>query len=151
MATVEEAPFAKLDTATLYAILRLRQDVFVVEQRCVYPDIDGRDLEPGTNHCWMAEGDAVVAYLRVLGEPDGTWRIGRVVTAPRARGRGLATTLVRDVLTRLNGPVVLDAQTQVIAMYQRLGFVVSGPEFSEDGIPHVPMRVEPAPPVTRRP
>jgi ElaA protein len=148
--TVHEATFAGVDAATLYEILRLRQDVFVVEQSCLYSDIDGRDLEPDTRHCWIAEDDRVVAYLRVLLEPDRSWRIGRVVTDPHARGRGLASSLVRDALTRLDGTVVLDAQTQVAAMYEAIGFAVDGPEFLEDGIPHLPMRLAAnAPPVQR--
>ena len=141
MVTVHEAAFTRLDTQTLYEILRLREEVFVVEQSCIYRDIDGRDLESDTRHCWIAEEDQVVAYLRVLREPDGSWRIGRVATAEHARRRGLASTLVRDALTRIDGAVVLDAQTYATAMYERLGFVVDGPEFLEDGIPHSPMRL----------
>jgi ElaA protein len=141
MVTIQHVAFAEFDTRTLYAILRLRQDVFVVEQSCPYPDIDGRDLEPDTRHCWISEEAQILAYLRVLHEPDGTWRIGRVVTATSGRRRGLASTLVRDVLTRLDGDVVLDAQTYTTGLYERLGFAVDGPEFLEDGIPHAPMRL----------
>ena len=139
---IREALFPALDTRTLYDILRLREEVFVVEQSCVYRDIDGRDLEPDTKHCWISDDDAVVAYLRVLREPDGSWRIGRVVTMPSARGRGLGSTLLADVLTRIDGLVVLDAQTYASGMYERQGFVIAGPEFLEDGIPHVPMRLD---------
>ena len=75
------ARFADLDTVTLYALLRLRSDVFVVEQACPYPELDGRDDEPGTEHRWFEDdAGAPTAYLRTLAENDGATRIGRVVT-----------------------------------------------------------------------
>jgi ElaA protein len=134
------AGFSDLDVATLYAILRLRGDVFVVEQKCPYPDLDGRDTEPGTRHVWFAGDDGgIAAYLRVL-DDGGTARIGRVVTAPRARGAGLAGRLITEAL-RLIGdrPSVLDAQAHLAGFYARFGFAPAGPEFLEDGIPHIPM------------
>ncbi len=139
---VRAAGFAELDATTLYRILRLRVDVFVVEQACPYPELDGRDLEPATIHLWVQEADGVLAYLRVLAEVDGSRRIGRVVTAPLARGRGLAAVLVREAVTRCAGStVVLDAQAHLEGWYERRGFARDGEEFVEDGIPHVPMRL----------
>lgn len=135
--------FDELTTTELYELLRLRGDVFVVEQTCPYPDLDGRDTEPGTMHHWIAghAGEPViVAYLRTLAEPDGTTRIGRVVTAPSARGRGLAALLVEHVGTTTAGPITLDAQSYLADWYRHLGYEVDGAEFVEDGIPHVPMR-----------
>ena len=82
-------PFAELDPATAYAVWRLRQDVFVVEQECPYPDLDGRDPEPGTGTCCCARTTRVIGYARVL-DDGAEWRIGRVVLAPAGRGRGLA-------------------------------------------------------------
>jgi ElaA protein len=132
-----------LDVATLHDILRLRQDVFVVEQQCVYADLDGRDLEPGTVQVWAQDGQAgVVATLRVLLEPDGTRRIGRVATAVPARGRGLAADLVAAAVGLGEGPVVLDAQSHLEEWYARFGFARVGEEFLDDGIPHVPMRLD---------
>src|SRR5919107_1715517 len=81
---VRVASFRDLDTTTLYAILKLRCDVFVVEQKCFYADLDGRDAEPGTRHVWLSRGDDILAYLRILDDGDAE-RIGRVVTAPTAR------------------------------------------------------------------
>ena len=142
---LRDEPFAALDAATLYALLRLRIDAFVVEQACAYPDLDGRDTEPATRHVWWDEGDGPVAYLRVLAEPDGSRRIGRVVTAARARRRGLAERLVRHAIASApgahGGPVVLAAQAHLEGWYRRLGFEVTGPPFDEDGITHVPMRL----------
>ncbi|MFP5336089.1 MAG: GNAT family N-acetyltransferase [Actinomycetes bacterium] len=144
MSDVRRAAWAELDPATLHEIVRLRVDVFVVEQGCPYPELDGRDVEPATEHVWVAApGLPVAAYLRVLAEPDGARRVGRVVTAPGARGAGLAASLVEDVLARHgHRPIVLDAQSYLTAWYERFGFTVAGPEFVEDGIPHVPMRRE---------
>jgi ElaA protein len=139
--TVQVATFDQLGTATLYALLRLRVDVFVVEQECPYPELDGRDTEPGTRHLWLAEGARPVAYLRMLAEPDGTARIGRVCVAPAARGRGLAGRLMATALDLIGpGPCVLDAQAHLTGFYAALGFTPTGPEYLDDGIPHVPMK-----------
>jgi len=141
--TLHEARFADLTPAELYALLRLRVDVFVVEQECAYPELDGRDTETGTRHLWVGDDDAVAGYLRLLAEPDGTRRIGRVCTAPDSRGSGVAARLVDEALRLAAGdPVVLDAQTYLRDWYERFGFAPSGAEFVEDGIPHVPMRRE---------
>lgn len=138
---LREAAFADLAPATLYAILRLRVDTFIVEQRCPYPELDGRDTEPTARHLWLERDGAPVAYLRLLTEPDGRARIGRVVVAPAARGAGLAGELMRAALTRIGErECLLDAQAHLVRLYTGLGFQASGPEFLEDGIPHVPMR-----------
>ena len=141
--TVHNERFADLDTATLYALLKLRVDVFVVEQACAYPELDGRDAEPGTRHLWVTGTDPTqpLAYLRVLTEPDGTMRIGRVVTTPSARGRGLARRLVEVALgVDPSATTVINAQSHLVDFYSKLGFTPSGAEFLDDGIPHVPMR-----------
>ena len=142
MTTVRRARWTDLDPTTAHDILRLRVDVFVVEQACPYPEIDGRDVEPATEHVWVGgAGLAVAAYLRVLFEPDGVRRVGRVVAAPAARGQGFARLLMDDVLARHGeAPLVLDAQSPVAPWYAAFGFEPTGPEFLEDGIPHVPMR-----------
>jgi ElaA protein len=134
------ASFRDLDTTTLYGILRLRSDVFVVEQECAYPDLDGRDIEPGTRHIWFERDGEVRAYLRVLSEEGSIERIGRVVTAKPARGAGLAGKLVAEALEVIgNRPSMLHAQAHLAGFYARFGFKQSGPEFLEDGIPHLPM------------
>jgi ElaA protein len=138
------AAFDELDTRTLYALLRLRSEVFVVEQACAYQELDGRDLEPGTRHLWLAPPRTPReprAYLRMLADPDGSARIGRVCVAPAGRGAGLAGELLAAALELIDGgtPTVLDAQTYLVGFYRRYGFVEHGPEFVEDGIPHVPM------------
>ena len=137
---VSVAGFDGLDPRTAYLLWQLRQDVFVVEQECPYPDLDGRDLEPGTRHLWVAEDERPVGYLRMLDEGNG-WRIGRVLVAEGHRGRGIAETLMRRALEVVGErPSVLDAQSYLTGWYQRFGYEATGPEFLEDGIPHVPMR-----------
>jgi ElaA protein len=130
-----------LDAATLHDLVALRIAVFVVEQTCVYNELDGRDREPGTEHVWTADVDGPTAYVRVLTEPDGSARIGRVCTRGDARGAGLAARLLTDVLARTaDRTVVLDAQEHLTDWYTRFGFTPSGPAHVEvGGIRHVPM------------
>ena len=133
------ASFADLDPLTLYQILKVRVDAFVVEQECPYPELDGRDTEPGAVHCWIEEDGEILAVARVLVDEDGVGRVGRVATRPDARGRGLAGRLVRHGTTLVEGPVRLSAQAHLADYYAALGFRRDGEEFLEDGIPHVPM------------
>ena len=152
MTTVAAVRSAELDARTLYALLRLRVDVFVVEQNCPYPELDGRDLEPSTVHMWTVDAAGPTAYLRILTDaPDaadgnsedggGVMRIGRVCTRSDARGSGLAAELMQTALAQVAGrAVVLDAQSHLAGWYARFGFVADGPEFVEDGIAHIPMR-----------
>jgi ElaA protein len=164
------ARFSELDIVTLYAILRLRSDVFVVEQDCAYSDVDGRDAESGTRHVWLTATDGVaavvpapdasrriseasdagatdpapgiLAYLRILNDPDGTARIGRVCVARNARRAGHAATLMGAALEVIgtDRDTVLDAQAYATRLYEDAGFVRDGEEFLDDGIMHVPMR-----------
>jgi ElaA protein len=131
----------ELTSRGLYGILRLRVEVFVVEQRCAYADLDGRDLDPGTVHLVIGPDVAPLAYLRLLPEPTGERRIGRVCTAAPARGRGLSRRLLAVALQEVgDAPCVLDAQEHLTGLYGGLGFVPSGPGYDWDGVPHVPMR-----------
>jgi ElaA protein len=140
MADIRDAQLSAIDPVTLYRILALRTDVFVVEQNCAYPELDGRDLEPSTRLVWAEDDAAVLATLRLLVEPDGTARIGRVATSPGARGRGLAARLMARALELADGrPVGLHAQSYLVAWYERFGFVRTGPDFDDDGIAHAPM------------
>ncbi|XVV02169.1 GNAT family N-acetyltransferase [Actinosynnema sp. CA-248983] len=140
-ATLRRKWSADLTAAEVYHLLKLRNDVFVVEQNCVYADLDGRDLEPTTRHFWLEADGAPQAYLRLLEEPDGTYRIGRVCTARAARGLGFSRRLVEAALVEVGRTeCVLDAQTYVADFYASFGFRPEGAEFIEDGIPHLRMR-----------
>jgi predicted GNAT family N-acyltransferase len=142
---VRRSPFAELTPFEVYGLCRLRVDVFVVEQECPYPELDGRDTEATTQHLWFEDDDgAILATIRVL--DDGPTRaIGRVATAASARGQGLAARLMEEGIALCAGfPITLGAQAYLEDWYGRFGFRVSGPGYVEDGIPHVPMRREPA-------
>lgn len=136
---IEDRSFADLTVHQFHDLLRLRIDVFVVEQDCAYPELDGRDAEPATRHVWTADDAGPTAYVRLLDDGDER-RIGRVVTRADARGDGLAGRLVDHVLATSAAPWVLDAQTHLTGWYEARGFAATGPEYVEDGIPHVPMR-----------
>jgi ElaA protein len=141
---LRQARFAELTPFEAYSLCRLRVDVFVVEQECAYPELDGRDVEPATVHLWFESGGEVAATIRLL--DDGATRvIGRVATATRFRGQGLAARLIQKGITLAGDvPVTLGAQAHLEGWYERFGFRRSGPGYVEDGIPHVPMRREPA-------
>lgn len=140
MLAVRSAAFAGLRPETLYGILRLRAEVFVVEQDCVYLDLDGRDTEPSTVHWWIEDRNSgVVACLRTMREPDGGSVIGRVVTHPSHRRRGLGARLVDAALPTVPRPVEIHAQAHLQRWYAGFGFRREGDEFLEDGIPHVLM------------
>jgi len=161
--TIHTARPEELTLATLHDILRLRVDVFVVEQACPYPELDGYDLRPNTTHRWI-EGNAagqssdaadpatadsfdvgILSYVRMIQPttaPSAERKLGRVVTRPAARGRGLAERLIASTLEAEAGPVICEAQSHLADWYRRFGFVVTGPDFIEDGIPHVPMRLD---------
>jgi ElaA protein len=139
---ISAVPFAALDPLTAYGLWKLRQDVFVVEQDCPYPDLDGRDIAPETRHVVLEDDHGLVlGCARVLDDGD-TWRIGRVALHVTVRGKGLADELMEAALQVCpNRDVVLDAQSPLSDWYARFGFAVSGPEFLEDGIAHLPMRL----------
>ncbi|WP_449282440.1 GNAT family N-acetyltransferase [Leucobacter sp.] len=135
-----------IPTRTFYRIAKLRQEVFVVEQDCVYLDLDGRDLEDTTGQLWVEDADGAVAgTVRILDESrqePGLRSIGRVVTAPAWRGRGVAAALLDAAIAQCDGnPILIHAQAHLEAWYGRFGFVACGDEFLEDGIPHLPMRI----------
>lgn len=146
---IERKTFSKLSVVELHDIFELRSQVFVVEQECAYHDIDGRDAESTTTHWWIRVDEVIAAYLRQLADgPDHAGhqhiaRIGRVATRQGYRKRGLAGLLVRSVIDTQPGPIVLDAQAALEGWYEGFGFARSGPEFVEDGIPHVPMYRQP--------
>ncbi len=133
--------FDGIDARTLYEILRLRAEVFVVEQVCPYLDVDGRDLL--ATHLFGRRDDRVVAYARWFEEEPNIWSLGRIVTHPDARGEGLGSRLMSEAVKHLeNRCVVMHAQAHLASFYARFGFRREGEPFLEDGIPHVFMRRE---------
>jgi predicted GNAT family N-acyltransferase len=141
---LRRARFAELTAFEVYSLCRLRVDVFVVEQACPYPELDGRDPEPGTVHLWLESDGEPASTIRVLDE-GATRAIGRVATAAGFRGRGLAARLMTEGIALCEEfPITLGAQAHLKGWYEQFGFRRSGPGYVEDGIPHVPMRREPA-------
>ena len=133
----------ELSPRTLLGILALRQDVFVVEQNCVYPDIDAHDAEADALHLWIEDDDGrVLSTLRLLREADGAHRIGRVATLAVARSQGYSGALIRRAIELSGPPIVLSAQAYLVGWYARFGFHVCGERWIEDGIEHAPMRLD---------
>ncbi|PSW10493.1 GNAT family N-acetyltransferase [Photobacterium sanctipauli] len=143
--------FEQLDTQQLYQLLKLRSDVFVVEQECAYPDLDNHDCNNGTYHLLGIRDGELVAYLRLL-PPGLTYEdvsIGRVVTAASARGDGLGHQLLAQGLIEAerlwpSHSIEIGAQSHLQHYYQKYGFTACSDEYLEDGIPHIDMRIEKA-------
>lgn len=140
----ETKPFDALSARELYDVLSLRARVFVVEQSCVYLDCDGKD-QAALHLLGRDEAGALVAYSRLVppGKSFVEASIGRVVTDPSVRRRGLGEPLVREAIARtreaFGGPIRIGAQKYLERFYARLGFVAEGDTYDEDGIPHVEM------------
>ena len=140
----QTSSFDELTNRSLYAVLRLRQEVFAVEQQSIYVDLDGRDLEAEHMLCW-ADGE-LVAYQRLLrpGLAYDDSAMGRIVVAATARGQDLGRELVRRGIEHNlqrwpDHDIRINAQSYLQAFYRDLGFVVASDEYDEDGIPHVQM------------
>ncbi len=136
--------FEALTTGELYDLLRLRQEVFVVEQRSLYVDLDGRDRAAIHMLCWL--DDELLAYQRLLhpGLSYSESSMGRIVVRKSARGRNLGRELVQRGIAhnRERWPghdIRINAQAYLRTFYLDLGFTVAGDEYDEDGIPHVEM------------
>lgn len=138
-------PFEALSAAELYQALRLRAEVFVIEQQCIYLDPDGLDLQAWHLLGW--DEGRLTGYLRLLppGLKGAEPAIGRVVTAAAARGSGLGRQLMQQALRECEAlwpgrPLFLSAQSHLQSFYGGLGFVPVSEQYVEDGIPHVDMR-----------
>jgi ElaA protein len=133
--------FADLTPAELYSIVALREAVFIVEQSCAYLDADGYD--PQCEHMWAATGDGeIAAYLRIVpaGVKFAEVAIGRIITAPAARGTGLGKELVRRGIAAVGEvPIRIGAQAHLEKFYGDFCFVRASEVYDEDGIPHIEM------------
>lgn len=132
--------FDELTTKELYEILRVRSEVFVVEQECVYQDLDGQDQE--SLHLFYEKEGRIFAYLRIFWKEDGMVQIGRVLTTNRGAGFG-EKILVEGIRASKEDmhakKIYIEAQCYAIGFYEKVGFQVISEEFLEDGIPHVEM------------
>lgn len=138
--------FEHLSGREVHDLLKLRQDIFVVEQECAYPDIDGLDLE--AQHYFLTETvtDRLVGALRLFeaGGVGEAARIGRVVIDPNYRGHKLGYQLMRAGIERARGlrprcQILVSAQAHLHDFYTDLGFVAASEIYLEDGIPHLDM------------
>jgi len=137
--TWHESTFDKLTISQLYAIVALRERVFVVEQKCAYQDADG--LDRVSRHLW-AEDVSLVAYLRIVpaAAKFAEVSLGRIVTAPENRGTGLGRELVRRGIAAVGDvPIRIGAQAHLEKFYAELGFARASEPYDEDGIPHIEM------------
>ncbi len=139
--------FKELSNTELYQILKLRSDVFVVEQNCAYPDLDDKDLDPNALHLFNST-DPVSAYLRIL-PPDCSYpnqtSLGRVVTAETQRGSGVGHQLVKKANQLIdshwpNHTCHISAQAYLIEFYRQHQFETVGQSYLEDDIPHIGMQ-----------
>ncbi len=137
--------FNALTNQELYDLLTLRSRVFVVEQNCVFLDMDGLDAQ--SHHLFGYADGVLIAYTRIL--PKGLAyaeypSIGRVVTAPEVRRKAYGFALMQESIKRLESlygvsPIKIGAQLYLKKFYESLGFQQSGPVYPEDGIDHIPM------------
>lgn len=133
--------FNQLTTEELYQILRLRSEVFVVEQDCVYQDVDNKDQK--ALHIIGTKNGEIVAYTRIFkpGDYFNNVSIGRVVVSQNQRKYGLGKQIMQASLAAIdqrfpNQPIEISAQSYLLKFYTELGFKVTGEEYLEDGIPH---------------
>ncbi len=143
----ENKNFSQLTTNELYDLLKLRIDIFVVEQSCFYPDLDDHDRHPETQHLFCYQKGIMTAYLRILPKgltyPDNI-SIGRVVIAQSARGKGLGHQLMQIALAKClryfpQDTVKISAQEHLEKYYNQHGFSRVSESYLEDGIPHISM------------
>lgn len=136
-------PFHQLSIYQLYELLKLRQEVFIVEQKCFYLDNDGRDLQ-GFHLMGMDRDEKLIAYARLLpldvAYPDYA-SFGRIVTAPPFRGKMLGKKLMEEVMNQCrflfpSQALKISAQSYLLRFYESFGFVKIGEEYLEDDIPH---------------
>ena len=143
--SVVRKTWGELSTVELYAFLKLRTDVFYLEQKVDDEELDWRDAEPTTEHLWIADDAGPAAYLRLLVDAapshlDARHSFGRVVTRPDRRGAGLSQALISEVLrTHGHESMILHAQEYIAPLYAKFGFVAFGETYIEAGIPHISM------------
>lgn len=138
------APFDALTPHALYQLLRLRTEVFVMEQQCLFQDMDGAD--PACEHLLGEHDGRLLAYARLVpaGLKFAEVSIGRVVSDPAARGTGLGHALMREAVRQAHRrwgvqPIRIGAQARLQAFYEQHGFVRDGAIYLEDGIDHIEM------------
>jgi len=134
--------FEELSTEELYRILKVRFEVFIMEQNCIYPEIDGRDQH--SFHVYLEDDIGIKAYLRVVdkGISHEEVSIGRVLTTERGIGLGnrILSEGIRVARERMKADrIAIEAQSYAKEYYEKFGFIQISEEYLEDGIPHIQM------------
>lgn len=134
--------FEELSTVELYEILKARAEIFVVEQNCVYQDLDDKDYH--SLHVFGEIDGQIVAYLRAFWKAENVVQVGRVLTMEH--GKGYGEVILREGLKQIKEKyqpqkIFIEAQCYAVGYYEREGFCVCSEEFLEDGIPHVQMEL----------
>lgn len=139
--------FTELTAREIYEIAKIRSEVFVVEQKCVYLDLDGKDFE--SYHLYMKNGEEIAAYCRIIkkGISYDTVSIGRVLTVEEQRGKGYAKKLLEEAIRFIfedlkEESITIGAQNYLRNFYTSLGFRAISEVYDEDGIPHIDMKLE---------
>ena len=135
--------FEQLDKAELYEIMQLRIEVFVIEQDCPYPDLDGTDHE--CLHMWIVQDDQIASYLRInpAGSRYAEPSLGRIVTKLAHRSKGLGAVIINKaievVCQEKPTAIRISAQSHLENYYEKFGFLKASDEYLEDNIPHIEM------------
>ena len=142
--TITTKRFSDLKLEELYGILRVRSEVFVTGQKCLYVDPDGRDF--GSVQVFASKGERIIACLRIYGKEAGVVQIGRVAVIESLRGSGIGRMMMRQAISHVtehstDEKIYLEAQTYAIGFYEKLGFKVISDEFLDEGIPHKGMEL----------
>ena len=142
--TITTKRFSDLKLEELYGILRVRSEVFVTGQKCLYVDPDGRDF--GSVQVFASKGDRIIGCLRIYGKEAGVVQIGRVAVIESQRGTGIGRMMMRQAISHVmenltDEKIYLEAQTYAIGFYEKLGFKVISDEFLDEGIPHKGMEL----------
>lgn len=140
MMRLEAKFFDELSPTEVYEILKARVQIFVVEQKCAYQDIDDIDYE--SLHIFYKSGEKISAYLRAFCKDEKTIQLGRVLTVEH--GKGVGGSLLKNAIAIVEEKlkpekICIEAQTYATGFYEREGFNICSEEFLEDGIPHVKM------------
>ncbi|WP_353892679.1 GNAT family N-acetyltransferase [Proteinivorax hydrogeniformans] len=136
--------FSDLSNEDIYEIMKLRVDIFVVEQNCPYPELDNNDQKAW--HLYIKKDGNIVSYARILFK-DSSAAIGRVVTHKSYRGLGLSQMILKEAIETIKTntnytKIHLSAQCYILDLYKKLGFKVVSDQYLEDNIPHVDMELK---------
>lgn len=146
MQWIHATDMQEISVSNLYQILKLRQDIFIIEQDCIYDDID--NIDPDSEHIFLKNNDQILAYSRIVpaGKKFACPSIGRIVVNKTYRGKGYGKEIIQrslKILSERNADTVLiEAQSHLQAFYKSLGFKKVSDIYSVDGISHIKMMYE---------